>query len=306
MANANTTTAAATVVEESTPVTQSNTLTFVLDTDKAKAIRSALGDRTYFTSDESATAVEKASKHLEEAGAKTDNFYGLSIILGEGLEEASSILVSTVGVRDKGDPSKSIPARNGYKAIVIFKQPTVAEFLNDESEAARAFVAKLIEREATDVAFSGIRAADTVSDLQTVLTGLPVTVAELVENSRATGAGDSSFDTMWKDFRMGFIKAKYPALYELLPQKNDVAKAIRSAAYAKANPATAPIEEKGLFAKIAEVMIKAAVTWKDDKGEIVGLDTTDLQSWIDNRDSTVIDFKAAPADFSKLAGLDFE
>lgn len=287
------------------PAAESNSLVLVLDTDKAKAIRSNLGDRSYFVSDEKETAVEKATKHIEVAAAKTDNFYGLSIAIGAGLDTAERILVCTVGVRDKGDASKSIPARNGYKAIVVFQQPSVEEFLNDSSDAAKAFVAKLIEREATDVAFSGIRAVDTVSDLETVLNGLPTTVADLVENSRASGAGDSSFDIMWKDFRAGFIKVKYPELDKVLPQKNEIAKAMRSAQYAAANPATKQLEEIDMFSKLMGAMINAGKSWKNEAGEVTGLDTSDIETWLATRAETVIDFKTPEADFSKLASFSF-
>lgn len=297
-----------TTVDATTTATasgDSNSFTVVLDADKAKAIRSNLGDRTYFESDEKESALAKAEKHLEAAAAKTDSFYGLNIAIGEGLESASRILVSTVGVRDKGDPSKSIPARNGYKAIVVMQQPSVADFLASDSEAARAFVAKLIEREATDVQFAGIRAAETVSDLQTVMAGLQIDVESIVENSRTSGAGDSSFDTMWADFRKGVIKVKFPQVDKLLPSKPEVLKAIKSSAYASANPATKPLEAAGFFAKIGAALVKAGEVWKDDSGVVSPLDTSDIAGWLAERDQTVIDFKIPDVKAEDLAALEF-
>lgn len=293
----------------STPATNDNgALVALLDVDKVKSIRSNLGDRTYFESTEEATAYQQLEKHIAVAAEKTQEFFGLPISVADGLESASRIVCATVGVRDKGDSSAKppIPARNGYKAIVIFKQPSYMDFINDESESARNFVQKLIEREATDVAFAGIRGAETVADLATVMAGLPDTVAGIVENSRAsTGAGSSSFDIMWAEFRRAFLKPKYPKLDAVLPQKPEVAKAIKSKSYALANPVTKPIEENDYFAKIAALMCKMGEAWKGEDGEPSPLDTSDLQSWIDNRESNVIDFKVQEVSASDLAGLDF-
>lgn len=284
----------------------SGALVPLLDVDKVKSIRSKLGDRNTFDSDENATAFEKANKHLESAASATNAFHGLHIAVGPGLEEAPRIVVATVGVRDKGDAKAGIPARNGYKAIVVMSQPPVTAFLADESEAAKNFVAKLIEREATDVAFSGIRTADSVEELTTVMAGLPDTVAGIVENARVgTGAGQSSFDVMWADFRKGFIKVKYPQLDAVLPQKPIIIAAMKSKSYALANPATKAIEEAGLFVKIANAMRKAAESFKNEEGEVEPLDTTDIGAWIDNRDSVVIDYKVPEVKAADLAGLDF-
>lgn len=291
---------------ESAPV--NGALVSLLDADKVKAIRSTLGDRTYFESDEKSSAYEKAAAHLESAAGKTEQFYGLAIATGNDIESAKRLVIATVGVRDKGDSTAKppIPARNGYKAIVIFAQPSKDEFLADESEAARNFVTKLIEREATDVAFSGIRTADSISELETVMGGLPTTVAGIVENARTgSGAGATSFDIMWQDFRRGFIKVKYPALDAALPQKPEVMRAMKSKAYALANPATRPIEENGLFVKLMDVMITAAKGWKNEAGEIEPVDTADMESWKAERDTVEIEFKTVTVKASDLAGLDF-
>jgi hypothetical protein len=285
-----------------------SSVNFVVVTDPkmTQTIRKELGERTYFQSDESETAYDKAAKYLDEAASKTETFFGLPIVLGDQdtLVSASNILIATVGVREKAQDDQ--PARNGYKALVVMAQPTVAEVLADESEAAKAFVAKLIERELTDVQYSGIRSAMTLADLEVVLTGLPTTVSELVENSRTgSESSNSSFDIMWNDFRRGFIKAKFPQLDAILPKKAEVAKALRSKAYAEAHPACQVIESQGVFVKLGHALVAAGDKWKNDQGVLEPLDTTDLQTWLANRDSVVLDYKAPEVKEVDLSGLEF-
>lgn len=278
----------------------SNTkLVSLLDSDKTKAIRSILGDRSVFDSDEKATAYQKAAEHIEKASAATESFFGLPVAVGSDLEEAERIVVASVGVRDKE------AGKNGYKAIVIFAAPPIAAFLNDESEAAKAFVSKVIEREATDVAFAGIRTSETVEELQQVLNGLPVTVADIVESSRSGAAGSTSFDLLWADFRKLVLKVRYATLESVLPQKPEVLKAIRSAAYAKANPATRAIEENGLFVKMAGAMIAMGAAVKDESGAPAPIDTSDMAGWLENRDTYVIDFSVPTAKAEDLAAIEF-
>lgn len=255
------------------------TLSVLLDADKVKAIRSKLGDRTSFETNESGSAFEQAVAHIDKAAAETSNFHDVPAFMGQGLETAHRIVVATVGVRDK--ESK----KNGYKAIVIFSQPTIADFLADESEEAKAFVAKLVEREATDVAFSGIRTADTDDELKTVMTGLPISIADIVTVSRASGGvGDSIFGDYWADFRKGVLAAKYPGINAALPQKPEFIKALRSASYAKANPETAVLEGKDYIKKIGEMFVAAVQKIAPDE------DTTLVQEWINGRDTLNLDY----------------
>lgn len=278
----------------------SNTaLVSLLDSDKTKAIRSILGDRTIFDSNENATAYEQAAAHIEKSAAATESFHGLPVAIGSGLEESDRIVVATVGVRDKE------AGKNGYKAIVVFAAPAISAFLSDESEAAKAFVAKVIEREATDVAFAGIRTSETVEELQQVLSGLPVTVADIVETSRASAAGSTSFDKLWADFRKLVLKVKYATLEAVLPQKPEILKAIRSSAYAKANPATRAIEENGLFVKMAAAMIQMGAAVKDESGAPAPVDTSDMAGWIADRDTHVIEYSVPNVKAEDLAAIEF-
>ena len=265
------------------PAATNGNLVILMDADKVKQVRSKLGDRTTFETEGESTAYAQAEAHLTKAAGETSNFHGLAIFTGKDIESANRLVVATVGVRDKE------AKRNGYKAIVVFAQPSIQDFLTDTSDEAIAFVNKLIEREATDVAFSGIRTAETMDDMQTVMTGLPVTVADIVTVSRASGGlGDSIFGEYWADFRKGVLKVKYAKLDEALPQKPEFIKALRSSSYAKANPATAELESRGYIKGIGELFVKAVEKIAEQAGEEVDTDT--VKGWIANRDTLNIDY----------------
>lgn len=270
-------------------------------TDKAKVsgIRKALGgDRVYLTTDGESTAFAKAEALLAKAMGETDGFHGLKYFANSPdsspLESADNIVVMTLGYR--------APGVNGYKAIVVTQQPTVDEFL--ASPEAKDFVAKLIQREAADVAFSaGIRSAETYSQLEAAVSAMPITVDSIIVTQRESGGGldTDTFDAMWSPFRTGFVKEKSPKLYDILPQKGIVLKAMRSAAFAKAHPACEAIEKAGMFAKMLSAMIQLAPQFKDKDGKPSPLDTTALQEWLDNRDSLVISY--TPETIAKVDDL---
>lgn len=274
------------------------------DKDKLKKLRTALGgDRVYFETDESGSAFDKAGELIEKVAAATENFYGLRLLVQEGCESADRIAVATLGKRLKAEGGAA--AVNGIQAITVFAQPTVAEFLaNPEAED---FVRKLIEREAADVAFGKIRGIDTHEELEVAFAGLPKTVSDIVITSRESGSGldTDAFNTLWGPFRSGWLKEKAPALVEMLPQKPDVIKAIRSKSYALANPRTKGIEERGFFVRMAEVMIKLAPSFKDKNGEPNPQDASTIQAWLDERESVNIEYKEPVATADKLAEIEF-
>lgn len=289
----------------------------LVDKDKVTSIRKALGDRRYFTTttinDENGkavtkTAYEQAESHLADAATKTDTFHGLRVFAREGLESAERIVVATVGTRQKA--TADAVGINGYKAIVVFSQPSVAEFVGGEiaNQEAADFVTKLIEREATDVQFSALRQAETYAQMEQAVTGIPLDVSGIISTSRESGNGldTDAFDNMWQPFRSGWLKAKAAALVDLLPQKPEVIKAIRSKSYALANPKTKAIEEKGFFVRIAMAMVALAPEFKDKDGKADPQDASSITAWIESRDATAITYKAETiADTSVLAGLDF-
>jgi len=291
---------------ESAPT--SDKLVPLMDKDKVKAVKAALGgDRVFYDSEEGEgnSAFDKASKAIEEASGKTDSFYGLPLLTREGSEsahitDAKRICVATVGVRDKATST------NGLKAIVAFEAPAIDDFKTDESEAAVNWVAKLIEREATDVAFQGLRAAESLSDLETAVVGIPATVGDIVTTSReSSGLDTDAFDAVWMPFRIGVLRKKMPKVEAALPTKPDIIKSIRSASYAKANPKCTVLEEAGLFVKIAKAMIQAGPQMKDADGKPTPVDMSTVQDWIDNRESLNLGYSEPTVNASDLVGIEF-
>lgn len=271
-------------------------------TDKAKvsAIRKALGaDRVYLTATDEVkddkgnvvtparTAYENAEALLADAMGKTESFYGLPYYANSPdsapLDKAETIVVATLGIRVSG--------ANGYKAIIVTQQPSYEDFLANPD--AKDFIKKLVEREAMDVAFSaGIRSAETYAALENAVSTMPITVDSIIVTQRESGGGldTDTFDAIWGPFRTGFIKTKVPKLFDILPQKPIVLKALRSAAFAKAHPACESIEKAGMFKKMLEVMIQLCPGFKDSKGKDAPLDPAALQEWLDARDSLVITY----------------
>jgi hypothetical protein len=269
-----------------TPAT--GTIVPLIDKAKVSNIRKALGgDRVTLKTDDDSTAYAKAEALLAKAIGETESFYGIPYFVNspaeKPLDSADNIVVMTLGYRTKG--------ANGYKAIIVTQQPTVDEFLANED--ARDFVAKLIQREASDVAFSaGIRSAETYAELENAVSAMPITVESIIVTQRESGSGldTDTFDSMWSPFRTGFVKEKAPKLFEVLPQKGIVLKAFRSKAFAMQHPACEEIEKAGLFVKLLSAMIQLAPQFKDSKGNATPLDTASLEEWLANRDSLVINY----------------
>lgn len=277
----------------------------LLNKEQVQALKKALGgDRTYFKTrtemrkddagvetEVTITAYEQAEEKLGAvAAASNGDFFGVPLLMNSPkdspLNDANNIVVMTLGARD------SKTKTNGYKAIVVTEQPTVEEFI--ASEEARAFVEKLIQREACDVAFSaGIRSAETMLQLEDAASTLPITVDAIVQTQRESGsAGDTdAFDTIWPAFKAGVIQSKAKALFDMLPGKKAVLiRAFRSKSYAQANPHTTAIEEAGMWSRMLDMMIDLGPKMKSEKGEPLNIDVSALIDWRDARESTVLTY----------------
>lgn len=296
----------------------STKLAILLNKEFIKTLRASLGgDRVFFTtSDESGTAYEQAGKHLEKVAAETIDkesnspFYGVELAVRDAdIESASQVCVATVGVRDKASNT------NGIKAIVVFEAPTADAFLErlaDDDSKVKDWIAKLIEREAIDVAFSNLRQPDlTPDDFKTVVAGMPATIEDIISSARESIAGDTeAFDTLWQPFKEGVLKTKAAPVHAALVgvPKADVIKAIRSKVYALANPRTQALENVGMWEKIAKGMISAAGAFTDPDGKPTPVDASAIQAWVDSRESVVLTYTMPKVDekaLSAAAEIDF-
>lgn len=219
--------------------------------------------------------------------------------IDESVYEGHRAALAYVGARVESGPKGK--AVTGIKAIVIFPVPTVEEFA--ESEKGKAWLDKIVEKEAAHVFFRNLRDATTTVELSNGMVKAPATVDEFVtEYSRGGGLDTDTFDALWPSLRKSMV-AKMPALAKLLPAKNIVLNAIRSKAYAETNPDTAALEGKDMFAKIGLALVSAAQA-NTVNGQPSPLPTDAIESWLAERDTFTIAERATEAkDFSVLDAM---
>lgn len=231
----------------------------------------------------------------EDGEVKLDS-EGNPIMLSQHAEGGSRFAVAVVGARKKtGNKIES-----GIRALVIFPVPSLAQFI----AGGESWLAKIAEKEAAHVAFRGLRNATTLAELEAANSTMPNDVDGYIASyNSGDGLDTETIDAVWSDVRK-FIKSEASSLYGLMPPKQEVIKAIRSASYAmQEHP---ELEKRGLFTNvIAALVIKAAENWKDGDGNEAPLEVDTIQGWIDNRDTThIAQRQTAEKDFSVLDGFD--
>lgn len=268
--------------------------------------------------------LDAAMAKLESINAakETEGLFGLPVAVvgyddstGEvdpAFYEGSRAVLALVGARGiKTDVGKEA---NSFKAVVIFPIPTLASFLSATAEQlaaipenVRAWLDKVIVKEASHVAFRNFRDANTMAELLNGAKAAPKSIDEYVTASSREGSGldTDTFDALWGSFRT-MLRKNQPALFDLLPQKPEVIKAIRSKAYAETQDETAALESKGVFQRIGEMLILGAKNNKDKDGNPAPLDESTLVDWLAGRDTLVITKEAPKAkDFSVLESLNW-
>lgn len=221
--------------------------------------------------------------------------------IDESIYEGMRAALAYVGARID-DPAKKGQKITGIKAVVIFPVPTVEAFA--ESEKGRAWLDKIVEKEAAHVFFRGLRDAATTIDLTNGMTQGPATVDEYVtEYSRSGGLDTDTFDALWTSLRKAMV-AKMPPLAKLLPAKGEVLNSIRSKAFALANfPDLETHPQAGsIFERIGLALIDAAKK-NTTNGNANPLPTDAVESWLAGRDELVIAPKSEVKDYSVLANM---
>lgn len=226
--------------------------------------------------------------------------------------EGSRAVLALVGAR--GVKNAEGKERNSFKAVVIYPIPTLESFLHATAEQiaaipenVRLWLDKIIVKESSHVAFRNFRDANTMAELLNGAKAAPKSIDEYVTASARDGGGldTDTFDALWGTFRT-MLRKQQPALFDLLPQKPEVIKAIRSKAYAEAQDETSALESKGVFQRIGEMLIMGAKNNKDKDGNPAPLDDSTLVEWLAGRDTLVITKEAPkPKDFSVLESLNW-
>jgi hypothetical protein len=204
--------------------------------------------------------------------------------------------VAVVGSRDRNAAGKM---ESGIRAVVLFPMPTAAAFV----AGAESWIAKIVEKEAAHVAFRNLRNAESMEELAAAAQAMPTDVATYVAEHARGGEGldTDAFDTVWNPLRK-MLKEAMPELVDLLPQKGEVLKAIRSKSYAESEHNA--LEARGVFIYLGNMLVKAAEGWTDEKGESDPIDATAIKDWLAERDTLEIKKPVATEkDFSVLANL---
>lgn len=296
----------AAATEGTTEATRENVVLSILtDETKVNAIKKAMPARKVYDSLASAIGA------LEKAANATDGFYGLpTAITGmdyatgdidESLYAGNLVVLAYVGGREAaaGKTDKNIV---GVKGIAIYPQPPLSLFL--DSEDGKAFLNKIVEKEAALVAFRNFRESATLFEFEQGVSKVASTVEALIADSSRGGNGldTDTFDALWSDMRAA-LKKEMPALVALFPSKQEVIKAIRSASYAASEHSA--LESKGVFTWLATVLIDAAKNNQDAKtGEAAPMDATAIESWVAGRDTLALTkTETTEKDFSVLSTL---
>jgi hypothetical protein len=280
-------------------------MSVLTDETKVEAIGKVLRSRQTFP-----TLAEAIAK-LEAAGKDTESFYGLPIgikgmdpdsgEIDEAMYDGAIVVLSTVGARIDAGKGKKV---SGLKAIAIYPMPTVESFLSDDM--GKAWVAKLIEKESDLVSKRSYRDAATLTEFLNGISKAPGTVAEYVAESKRSGSAldTETFDALWSGLRAG-LKEDQPALAKLLPAKGEFLKALRSKSYAESQDNIAPLEAKGIIAKLGQVLIAGAKSNTTKDGTPAPLPTEAIEDWLANRDTVEIrKVERADLDFSALESID--
>lgn len=202
--------------------------------------------------------------------------------------EGTLICVSFIGVR--GIETADGKKENGARGFTIYPLHAIDAIRGDDS--GEAWLWKVTEKEASHVALRGLRNVPDAlgSDaLAAAAMGMPLSVADYVEESTRESLDTSAFDAIWKRFRA--MLASSPATAALVPQlpaKSEVLKAIRSKAYAAEE--YKPLEDIGAFAFIAETMAGIIDLLRQqavDAGEEYELDSSEIRGWLTTRETKV-------------------
>lgn len=212
------------------------------------------------------------------------------------------VAISFIGVRGMDGPNgKKV---NGAKGFAVYPVHPLDSIMADEAGAA--WLWKVAEKEASHVAFRGLRGIESalgIDALAAAAKAMPLSVADYVEESYTESQDSGAFDKLWNDFRkaLGAHPGTAP-LVPALPGKADVIKCIRSKAYAL--DVRPELESANIFTFIGSKMADIIDTERAaaiERGEDFEFDSKQIRDWLATRNEKVFPAKAAvEVDVSKL------
>jgi hypothetical protein len=212
---------------------------------------------------------------------------------GEPHSDAPQAVVAVVGQRVKDAKEKTI---SGIKGLVLFAMPQADAFIAGDP----AWIAKLVEKEASHIAFRRIRGATSFDDFASGFGEIPSGVPEYVM-AYNTGALDvEAFDAIWPSLR-ATVKVTQPAVYDNMPPKAEVLKAIRSKSYAEAE--FPELEALNVFKFLGLSAIRGCIKNKTTDGTPAPIDPSAIVEWMENRDTFQQPTRKV-TDISEIKGVD--
>ena len=285
------------------------------DAEKVKAVKKALGGvRKVFSADYETdadgnetitkTAYEKAKAVFDSVVKASGNSlsafemspekFDVQTVKFQGMDidAPQRAIVALLGVRDKKTED------TGYQAVILFAAPEIDTFRQTQPE----FVAKLIDKELSLVAFRQVRGLTTVEEMEQGIARMPFDVDGYTSDARA-GIDTEAFDKLWPAFRKD-LSAKATAVFEAVKNvpKAEIIRGIRSRSYAQQSFSLKTLESNGLLEKIGRALVQIGDTATDAEGKPDPIDTSVISGWLDDRETLQI--AATTVDEAKLANFD--
>jgi hypothetical protein len=161
--------------------------------------------------------------------------------------------------------------KSKIKAVVVAPIPKVSVLL--DSDAGKAWIAKILHKEMNHVAVRALREAD---DVSTVIDQMPTTIDGYLEPGRGDSGIMEAFNELYKQI-ITALGSKIPAFAKARLIKSEFKKALESKAYAATfYPVLEDFKGQSLFVAALNLGIGAAPR--------KGLDPAIFQRWLETRD----------------------
>lgn len=229
---------------------------------KPKTVAEDMANRRVFPN------AEAASQYLN-ACADTFADFAETKLAAPGLDDEGNF-DPAIYTDQMGVMVSTLKNKGKVKAIVVAPIPLTQVLL--ESDAGRAWVEKILQKELNHVAVRHLRDAE---DVRNFIDQMPTTVEGYISSERGTGGIMESFDALYKGIDSA-LSAKLPVWSKARFTKGELKKALESKGYASEfYPAVEDYKGNSLFEAALEIGIAAA--------KRKGLDPTIFERWKNTR-----------------------